>query len=218
MLRPATWHPFTAGQHLDFRLTAPDGYQAERSYSVTSPPERQGVVRGRHRADAGGRGLAVFPRGGGAGRRGGDRGPFGGHFAWEAGDGGPLLLIGGGSGVAPLMSILRHRAAVAPEVAATLVYAARGWDALLFRDELVERDRAEAGLRVVFALSREAPRRAGDFGQRVDAGVLRAVLDASGRPRTTFICGNNAFVETVAGHAVDLGLPAGDIRTERFGG
>ena len=218
VLRPATWHPFTAGQHLDFRLTAPDGYQAERSYSVTSPPERQGVYEVAIELMPEGEVSPYFHEVAEPGDAVEIRGPFGGHFAWEAGDGGPLLLIGGGSGVAPLMSILRHRAAVAPEVAATLVYAARGWDALLFRDELVERDGAEPGLRVVFALSREAPRRAGDVGQRVDAGVLRAVLDASGRPRTTFICGNNAFVETVAGHAVDLGLPAGDIRTERFGG
>jgi ferredoxin-NADP reductase len=115
------------------------------------------------------------------------------------------------------MSILRHRAAVAPEVPATLVYGVRVWEDAIFGEELVTRDRDEAGLRVVFALSREPPRRAGDLGRRIDAAALAEVLETTA-PRTTFVCGNNGFVEAVAAALVDLGVPPGSIRTERFGG
>jgi len=218
-LRPATWHPFVAGQHLDFRLTAPDGYQAERSYSVSSPPDWQGRYEVAVELMPDGEVSPYFHEVARPGDSVEIRGPFGGHFAWSAADGGPLLLVGGGSGVAPLMSILRHRAAQAPEVPATLVYAARAWEDLIFRDELVERDRTEARLTVVFALSRDTPRRPQDLGRRLDARALAEVLGAfPAPPMTTFVCGNNGFVETVASHAVDLGLPAATVRTERFGG
>ena len=218
-LRPPAWHAFTAGQHLDFRLTAPDGYQAERSYSVASPPERAGVYEVAIELMPEGEVSPYFHEVAEVGDGIELRGPFGGHFAWKAADGGPLLLIGGGSGVAPLVSILGHRAARAPEVPATLLYAARAWDDLVFRDELLARDRDEPNLAVIFLLSREAPRRPQDFGHRLDAAALRAGLAALGAPpATTFICGNNAFVETAAGHATDLGLAPATIRTERFGG
>jgi ferredoxin-NADP reductase len=217
-LAPAAWTPFTAGQHLDVRLTAPDGYSAERSYSVSSAPE-----------DVAGYELAVelMPEGevspyfhevAATGDEIEIRGPFGGHFAWHAADGGPLLLVGGGSGIAPLMSILRHRAAAAPEVPATLVHAARTWADLAFRDELLARDRDEPGLTVIFAVSREPPHRPQDRG-RLDRGAIAAILAGlPAPPATTYICGNNPFVEAVATPAVDLGLPPAAIRTERFGG
>ncbi len=218
-LRPAAWRPFTAGQHLDFRLTAPDGYQAERSYSVASSPERAGVYEVAIELMPDGEVSPYFHEIAQVGDNIELRGPFGGHFAWNAADGGPLLLIGGGSGVAPLLSILRHRAASAPEVPAALLYAARTWDDLIFRDELVARDYDEPNLAVTFLLSRDIPRRPQDLGHRLDAAALRDALAALGAPpATTFICGNNAFVETAAGHATALGLAPATIRTERFGG
>ncbi len=219
VLRPAVWHPFVAGQHLDFRLTAPDGYQAERSYSVSSAPGRHGVYEVVIENMPEGEVSPYFHEVAQVGDAIELRGPFGGHFAWKADDGGPLLLVGAGSGVAPLMSILRHRAAVAPEVPATLIYAARRWDDLIFRDELIGRDAGEPAFHLVLALSRDAPRRPQDLGRRVDAAALRDVLAVPGaRPKTTYVCGNNGFVETVAGHAVGLGLDPATIRTERFGG
>jgi ferredoxin-NADP reductase len=218
-LRPDHWTPFVAGQHLDIRLTAPDGYQAERSYSVSSAPETAGSYELAVELMPDGEVSPYFHEVAAVGDAIEIRGPFGGHFAWAAADGGPLLLVGGGSGVAPLMSILRHRAAAAPELAATLVCAARTWDDLVFRDELVARDRDEPGLDVVFALSRDLPRRPKDLGHRLDRNAIGRVLAGlPGAPRTTFICGNNGFVETVATSAVELGLPAAAIRTERFGG
>jgi ferredoxin-NADP reductase len=215
-LRPAAWAPFVAGQHLDFRLTAPDGYQAERSYSVSSAPEAAGLYEVAVELMPDGEVSPYFHDVAEVGDEVEIRGPFGGHFAWTAADGGPLLLVGAGSGVAPLMSILRHRAAVAAEVPATLVYGVRVWEDAIFGEELVTRDLDEAGLRVVFALSRELPRRAGDLGRRIDAAALAEVLETTA-PRTTFVCGNNGFVEAVAAALVDLGVPPGSIRTERFG-
>jgi ferredoxin-NADP reductase len=218
-LRPATWAPFVAGQHLDVRLTAPDGYQAERSYSVSSAPEDAGRYELAVELMPDGEVSPYFHEVAAPGDSFEIRGPFGGHFAWAAADGGPLLLVGGGSGIAPLMSILRHRAAAAPEVAAALLYAARTWEDLVFRDELVARDRDEPALAVAFALSRDTARRPQDHARRLDAAALAAGLDMlPGPPATTFICGNNGFVETVATHAIALGLPAATIRTERFGG
>jgi ferredoxin-NADP reductase len=218
-LHPRTWRPFRAGQHLDLRLTAPDGYQAQRSYSVASAPELEGLYElVIERLDDGevspflhdvaevGDAIEI-------------RGPFGGHFAWGREDGGPLLLIGGGSGVAPLLSILRHRTAVGGEVPAILLYAARTWDDVIFREELIARDAAEANLTLLLSLSRDTARRPQDFGRRIDASLLNTTLVTLGAaPRLIFTCGSNAFVEAVTGHLLDLGLNPKTIRTERFGG
>ncbi len=218
-LHPRTWRPFRAGQHLDLRLTAPDGYQAQRSYSVASAPELEGLYElVIERLDDGevspflhdvaevGDAIEI-------------RGPFGGHFAWGREDGGPLLLIGGGSGVAPLLSILRHRTAVGGEVPAILLYAARTWDDVIFREELIARDAAEANLTLLLSLSRDTARRPQDFGRRIDASLLNTTLVTLGTaPRLIFTCGSNAFVEAVTGHLLDLGLNPKTIRTERFGG
>jgi ferredoxin-NADP reductase len=218
-LHPRIWRPFRAGQHLDLRLTAPDGYQAQRSYSVASAPELEGLYElVIERLDDGevspflhdvaevGDAIEI-------------RGPFGGHFAWGREDGGPLLLIGGGSGVAPLLSILRHRTAVGGEVPAILLYAARTWDDVIFREELIARDAAEANFTLLLSLSRDTARRPQDFGRRIDASLLNTTLVTLGTaPRLIFTCGSNAFVEAVTGHLLDLGLNPKTIRTERFGG
>ena len=219
LLRPRTWRSFRAGQHLDLRLTAPDGYQAQRSYSVASAPELEGLYElVVERLDNGevspflhdvaevGDAIEI-------------RGPIGGHFAWGPEDGGPLLLIGGGSGVAPLMSIVRHRAAVGCDIAVVLLHAARTWGNVIFREELIARDAAEANFTLLLSLSRDTARRPQDFGRRIDAFLLNITLARLGTaPRLTYACGSNAFVEAVTGLLLDLGLDPKIIRTERFGG
>jgi ferredoxin-NADP reductase len=219
LLRPQNWRSFRAGQHLDVRLTAPDGYAAQRSYSVASAPELEGLYElvverledgevspflhdVARVADA----IEI-------------RGPFGGHFVWGPEDGGPLLLVGGGSGVAPLMSILRHRAAVSGAVRVILLHAARTWDDVIFREELLARELAEADFTLLLSLSRDTARRPQDAGRRIDAPLLTATLARLGAaPRLTFVCGSNPFVEAVTGHLLDLDLSPETIRTERFGG
>src|SRR5581483_4009511 len=136
------------------------------------------------------------------------RGPIGGHFVWRASDDGPLLLLGGGSGVVPLMSIVRHRAAVSPVTKALLAYSARTWDEVIFRDELVDRAARDANFRLVLATTRGVSPRSEDFGRRFDRPALREVLGAWGNvPRHAYVCGSTPFVETVSGHLVAEGMP-----------
>jgi len=219
VLRPQDWRPCRAGQHLDIRLTAPDGYQVQRSYSVASAPGLEGLYEiAVERLDDG----EVSPFVHDIAETGDTieiRGPFGGHFVWAPEDGGPLLLVGGGSGVAPLMSILRHRAAVGREVTAVLLYAARTWEDVIFREELLARDAEEPGFALLLSLSRDMARRPQDAGRRTDRLLLENALARLGAvPHLTFTCGSNAFVEAVTSHLVDLGLSADTIRAERFGG
>ncbi len=220
-LRPATPLRFRAGQHVDVRLTAPDGYQAQRSYSIASSPDVADMIElvverlpeGEvspffHEVVRPGDGVEL-------------RGPIGGHFVWTAAAGGPVLLIGGGSGVAPLMAMLRHRASAAPEVPMTLVYSARTAADVIFRDELLGRAASEPALSVLITLSREANPPAGMRAGRIDGALMAAALGARGGPawpQQVFVCGANAFVEAATGLLIDAGVPAPIIRTERFGG
>nr|USU30462.1 FAD-binding oxidoreductase [Methylobacterium sp. OTU13CASTA1] len=203
--------PALAGQHVDIRLTAPDGYQAQRSYSIASAPSPDGIVE-----------LMVegLPEGEVSGFFGGVaevgdtvalRGPIGGAFVWRPEDGGPLLLIGGGSGVVPLLAMLRHRAIAAPDVPVLLVYSVREAAEAIARDELDRRRRDEPGFDWILNLT-------GESGRRIDAALIGQALERLGRPRHTFICGANPFVNTAADLLVDAGLAPGTIRTERFGG
>ena len=219
-LRPQNWRSFRAGQHLDVRLTAPDGYQAQRSYSVASAPGLEGLYQLAVERLEDGEVSPFFHDVAEVGDAIEIRGPFGGHFVWNEADGGPLLLVGGGSGVAPLMSILRHRAAVGSAVPVVLLYAARTWDDVIFREELIARDAAEADFTLLLSLSRDTARRPQDAGRRIDAPLLEATLARLGAvPRLTFVCGSNPFVEAVTGHLLDLDhLSPETIRTERFGG
>jgi ferredoxin-NADP reductase len=218
-LRPQTWRPFLAGQHLDIRLTAPDGYQALRSYSVASAPGLEGLYEVVVERLDGGEVSPFLHDVAEVGDAIEIRGPFGGHFVWDREDGGPVLLVGGGSGVAPLMSILRHRAAVGGAVQVMLLQAARSWEHVIFRAELLARDAAEANFTLLLSLSRDTARRAQDAGRRIDAPLLEATLARLGAaPRLTYVCGSNPFVEAVTGHLLDLALNPETIRTERFGG
>jgi ferredoxin-NADP reductase len=219
ILRPQHWRSFRAGQHLDVRLTAPDGYAAQRSYSVASAPELEGVYELVVERLEDGEVSPFFHDVARVADAIEMRGPFGGHFVWGPADGGPLLLIGGGSGVAPLMSIVRHRAAVSSATRVILLYAARTWDDVIFRVELLARDVADAGFTLLLSLSRDTARRPQDAGRRIDAALLKVTLARLGAaPRLTFVCGSDAFVEAVTGHLLDLDLRPETIRTERFGG
>lgn len=210
--------PHVAGQHVDVRLTAPDGYRAERSYSIASAPGTTPLELAIEHLE-GGEVSAYFHEAAQPGDRIELRGPIGGHFAWRPADGGPLLLIAGGSGMAPLMAMLRQRAMVGARVATRLVYSARTWDEVLWRDEILALEARGDGLDVAFAITRGAPGRAGDVAGRLDADRLRAQLSAwGGPPARTYVCGANRFVEAMTQALVRGGIAAASIRAERYGG
>lgn len=211
----ASWE---AGQHVDVRLSAADGYQAQRSYSIAGAPGAAAVELAIERLDDG----EVSPYFHDVAQPGDTievRGPIGGHFIWRAADGGPLLLVGGGSGIVPLMAIARHRAIVAPATPALLVYSARTWDDIIYRDELIGMHARGAGFTLVLATTRAPRRRPHDLDGRLDQVLLRDVLAAWGQaPRHAYACGSNVFVESVTASLVHLGVAANRIRAERYGG
>jgi ferredoxin-NADP reductase len=210
------WIAHQPGQHYDVRLTAPDGYQAERSYSVASPPERVGEVDltveliddGEvspylHDVLVTGDPLEL-------------RGPIGGYFVWDVAVGGPLLLVGGGSGVVPLMSMLRHRAARASRIPTRLLYSTRSPEDLMYRDELEQLGRAGDGLEVVLTYTRQPPDGWTGFRRRIDPAMLRTVTEPLGENLRSYVCGPTPLVENVADALAAMGIPADRIRTERF--
>jgi ferredoxin-NADP reductase len=218
-LRPAEWHGFTAGQHVDIRLTAPDGYQAERSFSIASAPDGSGLIDLAIDKIDDGEVSPFFHEVVEIGDEIELRGPIGGHFIWSAGDGEPLLLIAGGSGLVPLMSMLRYRAIAAPNIPAALIYSARRNEDLIWRDELFRRASDEANFTLFTTLSREAPPIEGVRQGRIDRALVDAALASlPAPPRTTFICGSNPFVSAASSFALDAGLPFASIRAERYGG
>ncbi len=204
------WGHHRAGQHLDVRLTADDGYRAQRSYSIASAPE-DGLQITVERLDDG----EVSPWFVDVARPGDEfelRGPFGGWFVWEAAQGGPLLLIAGGSGLVPLMSMLRHRRNAHSQAEAKLLVSVRGPDEVLYSGEL-----PTTGAELVFTYTREAPEGWSGYARRVDRELLADVAYPPGAGARTYVCGPTAFVETVANQLVALGHDPANIRTERFG-
>jgi ferredoxin-NADP reductase len=207
------WPGHLAGQHVDVRLTAEDGYQAERSYSIASPPEDSHLALTVETIADG----EVSPYLTGELRAGDElelRGPIGGYFTWEVADGGPLLLLGGGSGLAPLMAMLRHRDD-ARNVEATALVSARTWDDVLYRNELATV--VENGVTVHYTLTREQPPGWTGWAGRVNEEMLRASGAEPSRQLRVYICGPTGFVEHVADLLVQLGHNPHDIKTERFG-
>jgi ferredoxin-NADP reductase len=210
------WPGHRAGQHVDVRLTAEDGYQAQRSYSIASAPDGERIELT----------VEVLPDGEVSGYLGeelgeGDelelRGPIGGWFAWGPEEGGPLLLVGGGSGVVPLAAMVRHRAAAGAQVPARLIVSARTEADVFYRDELVRLAGEDPGLDVVVTLTRErSPRWSGRRG-RVDGALLEAEAWPAGERPRAFVCGPTGFVEAVADALVGLGHAPELVRTERFG-
>ena len=203
------WPGHRAGQHVDVRLTADDGYQAQRSYSIASAPEDEHLVITVQRLDDGevspyltktlapGYELEL-------------RGPIGGYFVWQEALGGPLLLVAGGSGVVPLRAILRHHRAVASEIPARLLYSARKRDDLIYRAELAEYD-------TVVTLTDEQPRDWNGRTGRIDSEFLAETAWSPAESPLVYICGPTGFVEAVADALVTLGHSPARIRTERFG-
>jgi ferredoxin-NADP reductase len=211
VLDPPHWQGHVPGQHVDVRLTAEDGYQAQRSYSIASAPEDEHLVLTVERLDDGEVSPYLVDE-----LRPGDelelRGPIGGYFVWEASTGGPLLLVGGGSGVVPFRSMLRHRAAAGSDVPARLLYSSRSLDEVIYGDEL-EASRAD----VRFTLTREQPGGWTGYARRIDAELLAEVAWPPEERPLVYVCGPTAFVEVAAESLVGLGHDPGRIKTERFG-
>jgi ferredoxin-NADP reductase len=213
------WPGHSAGQHVDVRLTAEDGYQAERSYSIASPPSQSTLAITVERLDDG----EVSPYltdALGVGDRLELRGPIGGYFVWDPSAGGPLFLVAGGAGIVPLMAMLRTRAAAPSPLRATspaiLLYSSRSWDDVIYRDEVMTLAE-DPGVRVVQTLTRSQPPGWDGFKRRIDADMLAEVAPAPSLRPHIFICGPTPFVETAAQVLVELGHEPARVKTERFG-
>jgi ferredoxin-NADP reductase len=210
------WDGHLAGQHVDVRLTAEDGYQAERSYSIASAPDGQRVELTVERLDDG----EVSPYLAGEVREGDQfelRGPIGGYFVWEPGLGGPLLLVAGGSGVVPLMAMLRHRAASRSRVPTRLLYSSRTPEDVIFREELERLAATGDGLTVTHTLTRAQPPGWQGYARRIDKAMLEEVGWRPDERPLVYVCGPTRLVEAVADDLVALGHDPVQVRTERFG-
>jgi ferredoxin-NADP reductase len=209
------WPGHRAGQHVDVRLTAEDGYQAQRSYSIASAPEDRDLVLTVERLDDGEVSGYLTEE-----LRPGDelelRGPIGGYFVWEASLGGPLLLVAGGSGVVPFRAMLRHHQASGSEVPARLLYSARTLDDVIYREELATSASQDA-IDIRFALTRAWPDGWDGYRRRIDRAILEEVSWPPAERPLIFVCGPTAFVETAAEALVELGHDPERIKTERFG-
>jgi ferredoxin-NADP reductase len=216
-LKLPRWRAHRAGQHYDVRLTAADGYQAQRSYSIASPPSRTGEVDLTIEKIADGEVSPYFHDVIEVGDRVEVRGPIGGYFVWEPALGGPLLLIAGGSGVVPLMAMLRERAAAEAKPPTALLYSSRTYDDVIYRDELATLAAADTGLRVIQTLTRSQPPGWTGYDRRIDRAMLDEAIGAAGPQPLVYICGPTLLVEAAANGLVELGVPPAQVRTERFG-
>ena len=214
------WTTHVAGQHVDVRLTAEDGYQAQRSYSIASPPGDKNLMLTVERLDDG----EVSPYltdGLGVGDRIELRGPIGGYFVWDprnpGTNGHPLFLAAGGSGIAPLMSMIRHRASTGNKVPTRLLYSSRSYEEVIYREELDRLSAHDPTLRVIHTLTRRRPPNWMGYGRRIDRAMLADTAWPPAEKPLAFTCGPTAFVETVATHLGELGYESGRIKTERFG-
>jgi ferredoxin-NADP reductase len=210
------WPGQLAGQHVDVRLTAEDGYTAQRSYSIASPPDGsrleitvQAVPDGE---------VSSYLVGAAAvGDRFEVRGPIGGYFTWQPEQSAPVLLVAGGSGIVPLMAMIRGRAAAASRVPFRLIYSVRNPGSAFYAAELIGRARDDMGLDVSYVYTREAPPEWKGTPGRLNASRLgEAGWPASFEP-SCYVCGPTGFVETVANLLVDSGHAAERVKTERFG-
>ena len=209
-----SWPGHRAGQHVDIRLTAGDGYQAQRSYSIASTPDGTRVELTVERLDDGEVSPYLTDE-----LRPGDqielRGPVGGYFVWEPAQGGPLLLVAGGSGVVPLMAMIRARDAGGSDAETRLLLSSRGWEDVIYRDELEQLD--GDGLTIVHTLTRSQPPGWTGYTRRVDAELLAEVGPGGAERPRVYVCGPTPFVEAVAEALVQLGHDPQAIKTERFG-
>jgi ferredoxin-NADP reductase len=216
-LQLPAWMRHRAGQHYDIRLTAEDGYQTQRSYSIASEPERKGEVDITVERIEDGEVSTYLHDVAIKGDRIEVRGPIGGYFVWEADMTEPLLLIAGGSGVVPLMSMIRHRAATGSVNPTALLYSSRTFEDVIYYDELEKLSKANDGLLVFHTLTRSQPAGWKGYARRVDEVMLKEIAGPLGRSVQVFICGPTLMVESAATALVKLGINANQIRTERFG-
>jgi ferredoxin-NADP reductase len=217
------WPGHRAGQHVDVRLTAEDGYQTERSYSIASAPEDPELLLTVERLDDG----EVSPYLTDELRPGDEfelRGPIGGYFVWNVNMGGPLFLVAGGSGIVPLMAMLRHREAVLAEIGerreqvpVRLLYSSRDWDEVIYRDELTQLAAKDPNVVLRHTLTRKQPPGWSGLARRIDRAMLEEFAWPPGKRSQIFVCGPTPLVEAVAGWLVELGHDAQQVRTERFG-
>jgi ferredoxin-NADP reductase len=216
LLEVPGWEGHKAGQHVDVRLTAEDGYQTQRSYSIASAPEDERLMLTVDRLDDGE--VSIYLTGVLMARDKLElRGPIGGYFTWEAGDGGPLFLVGGGSGIAPLMAMIRHRAAAGSDVPTRLLYSSRSYEEIIFREELETLASRDSALEVIHTLTRSRPQGWTGYDRRIDAEMLREVAWSPDESPLAYVCGSTSFVEGVADALVRLGHVPARVKTERFG-
>jgi ferredoxin-NADP reductase len=216
VLQVPDWSGHDAGQHVDVRLTAEDGYQAQRSYSIASAPEDRRLAITVERLDDG----EVSPYLVGEVRVGDKielRGPIGGYFVWRAGEERPLLLIGGGSGVVPLMAMIRHRSAAGDKAPTRLLYSSRTFEDIIYKEELDRLASANDGLAVAHTLTRAQPSGWRGYARRIDREMVREVAWPRQQTPLVFVCGPTSFVESAGALLVDSGYEASWIKTERFG-
>jgi ferredoxin-NADP reductase len=211
------WMRHRAGQHYDIRLTAEDGYQAQRSYSIASEPEREGEVDITVERINDGEVSTYMHDVLMPGDRIEARGPIGGYFVWEATMTEPLLLIAGGSGIVPLMSMLRHRAAAGGRNPAALLYSSRNFADIIYYTELERVRASNNGLQIIHTLTRSQPVDWKGYSRRIDADMLKEIAQPLGRSVQVYVCGPTLLVENVANALVKLEIDSHQIRTERFG-
>ena len=214
-LRADGWPGHRAGQHLDVRLTAEDGYQAFRSYSIATAPDDELAITVERLDDGEVSPYLVDELG--EGDRIEVRGPIGGYFVWDASERGPLLLIGGGSGVVPLMAMIRHRAGTASSTPTRLLYSSRTLEDVIYREELDELAARQDGFELFHTLTRSQPEGWAGYGRRIDAEILREVAWPAADEPQVFVCGSTRFVDTAADGLVAVGYEPQRVKTERFG-
>jgi ferredoxin-NADP reductase len=203
------WPGHRAGQHLDVRLTAEDGYQAERSYSIASAPGEPLTITVERLED--GEVSPYLVDDASEGDQFEVRGPIGGYFVWQD-DGRPVLLVGGGSGVVPLMSMIRSSSGSTP---IRLLYSSRTFQDIIYREELERR--ANGGVEVFHTLTREQPEGWSGYARRIDDQILREVAWPAAERPEVFVCGSTRFVDAAADGLLRLGYEAQWVKTERFG-
>jgi len=217
VLNVPDWPGHRAGQHVDVRLTAPDGYQAERSYSIASAPEDGDQVALTVERIEDGEVSPYLDDELAEGDQLELRGPIGGYFVWSTDMGGPLLLVAGGSGICPLMAMLRHRAARQSHVPTRLLYSSRSLDDVIYRKELDSLAGRADGLEVFHTLTRSQPAGWSGYSRRIDRDMLAEVAFAPAEHPLCMVCGPTPLVEAVATTLVELGHAPDRVKTERFG-
>ena len=211
------WTAHRAGQHYDIRLTAEDGYQAQRSYSIASEPERRGEIDLTIERIEDGEVSTYMHDVLVKGDRIEVRGPIGGYFVWDAAAPEQLLLIAGGSGVVPLMSMIRHRAAAGASNPTRMLYSSRTLEDVIYYQELEQLQSKGKGLEVFHTLTRSQPAGWSGFNRRIDEAMLAEVVRPLAKSLQAFICGPTLLVESAANTLVKIGIKPNQIRTERFG-